>query len=164
METFSAAYLLNFLLPLLIAGSATAQETPAPELAAPADRRKVVDGIDVMYGMVPAARAVPAHKQNPGGERTHNGNPSGGDDYHLDVALFDAATRARITDAKVVATVRQLGTAGKRKTLDAEAFNGAVSYGNYFTLRGTGPFRILIEATVPGRKTPVEAEFEYNTH
>lgn len=163
METLSAAYLLNFLLPLLIAGAATAQETPPPEPAAQLERRKVVDGIELLYGMVPAARAVPAHRQNPGGERTHGRNPSGADDYHLDVALFDAATGARIPDAKVVATVRELNTAGKRKKLDAEAFGGAVSYGNYFTLRGEGPFRIVVEATVPGRKKPVEAEFEYRT-
>jgi hypothetical protein len=166
MDGLLATYLLQFLLPLwLVTGPAPAraQEPAFAEAPVPAERRKVVDGIDVVYGIVPAARAVPAHRQNPGGERSHGGTPSGEDVYHLDVALFDAATRVRIANAKVRATVREIGAAGKRKSLDAEAFDKAVSYGNYFTLRGQGPFRIVVEAQLPGRKKAVEAEFEYRT-
>lgn len=165
MDGLFATYLLQVMLPLwLVAapGPARAQE-PAAEAAIPTERHKIVDGIDIVYGVVPAARAVPAHKQNPGGERAHGGPPSGNDVYHLDVALFDAASRARISNAKLRATVRELNTAGKRKPLDAEAFGNAVSYGNYFALHGEGPFRILVQAQVPGRKDAVEAEFEYRT-
>lgn len=166
MDGLTATYLLQVLMPLWLVtapGPVRARYTVPTEAAVPAERRKVVDGIDIVYGIVPAARAVPAHKQNPGGERAHGGTPSGRDVYHLDVALFDAASRARITDAKVRATVRELNTAGKRKTLDAEAFGGAVSYGNYFTLKGEGPFRIIVEVRLPGRKKAVEAQFEYST-
>lgn len=159
MNSLSASQFLHFLLPLwLAAGSpaATAQET-----AQVAERHKVVAGIEFRYGIVPASRAVPAHKQNPGGERAHGGTPSGDNSQHLDVALFDAASGARIIDAKVWATVRELNTAGKRKQLDAETFGDALSYGNYFNLHGEGPFRIVVEVRLPGRKEPVEAEFEY---
>lgn len=161
MDALSASYLVNFLLPiwLVSASPASAQETtdgPPPA----AEHARVVDGIEIQYGVVPSARAVPAHKQNPGGERAHGGTPSL-DAYHLDVALFDAATKQRITKAKVWGTVRELNTAGKRKRLDAEAFGNAVSYGNYFSIKGEGPFRIVIEVEVPGRKAPVQAEFDY---
>ncbi len=161
MDALSASYLLNFLLPiwLVTATPASAQETTEAPSAAP-ERARVVDGVEIQYGVVPAARAVPAHRQNPGGERAHGGTPSL-DAYHLDVALFDAATKQRITQAKVWATVRELNTAGKRKRLDAEAFGNAVSYGNYFAIKGEGPFRIVVEAEVPGRKAPVQAEFDY---
>lgn len=166
MDGLSATYLLQFLLPLwLAAGPAPVraqQELALPEPAAQAERHKVVDGIDVVFGIVPAARAVPAHQQNPGSERAHGGTP-GRDAYHVDITLFDAASRTRIADAKVWATVRELNTAGKRKALDAEAFANAVSYGNYFSMHGDGPFRILVEARLPGRRTAVEAEFEYRT-
>lgn len=166
MDGLTATYLLQFLLPLWLVsapGPARAQDTVPAEAAVPAERRKVVDGIDIVYGIVPAERAVPAHKQTAGGERAHGGTPSGRDVYHLDVALFDAASRARISNAKVRATVRELNTAGKRKKLDAETFGSAVSYGNYFTLKGEGPFRIVVDVRLPGRKKAVEAEFEYRT-
>lgn len=162
MDALSASYLLNFILPLWLV-TATPQATAQEESVGPpaaSERVKVVDGVEVQFGVVPAARAVPAHKQNPGGERVHGGTPSL-DAYHVDVALFDAATRTRITNAKVWATVRELNTAGKRKRLDAEAFANAVSYGNYFAIRGEGPFRIVVEAEIPGRKASVQAEFDY---
>lgn len=162
MDGLSASYLLNFLLPLWIVTAtppAIAQEESVGPPAA-AERVKVVDGVEIQYGVVPAARAVRAHQQNPGGERAHGGTPSL-DAYHVDVALFDAATRARIPNAKVWTTVRELNTAGKRKQLEAESFGGAVSYGNYFAIKGEGPFRIVVEAEIPGRKAKVQAEFDY---
>lgn len=160
MDIASASYLLNFLLPLWLAATpAKAQESAT---ATPPAAAMVVDGVEIQYGVAPAARAVPAHQQNPGGERAHGGVPSL-DAYHVDIALFDAATRTRIANAKVWATVRELNTAGKRKRLDAEAFGGAVSYGNYFSLKGEGPFKIVVQAEIPGRKTPIEAQFDYRT-
>lgn len=161
MDGQSASYLLNFLLPLWLVAAmpaAAQEESVGPPTAS--ERAKVVGGVEVQYGIVPAARAVPAHQQNPGGERAHGGTPSL-DAYHVDVALFDAATRTRITDAKVWVTVRELNTAGKRKRLDAEAFGGAVSYGNYFAIKGEGPFVIVVDAELPGRKTPIQAQFDY---
>jgi len=161
MDALSASYLLNFLLPLWVVTATPASAQQAPDGPPPAaERSQVVDGIEIQYGVVPAARAFPAHKQNPGGERAHGGTPSL-DDHHVDVALFDAATKERIVKARVWATVRELSTAGKRKRLDAEAFNGAVSYGNYFSIKGQGPFKIVIKAEIPGRENPVEAQFDY---
>lgn len=161
MDGLTASYLLNFVLPLWLVTASPAiaqEETVGPPAAA--ERVKVVDGVEVRYGVVPAARAVRAHQQNPGGERAHGGTPSL-DAYHVDVTLFDAASRARIPTAKVWATVRELNTAGKRKRLEAESFGGAVSYGNYFAIKGEGPFRIVVEAEIPGRKEPIQAEFDY---
>lgn len=162
MDALSASYMLHFLLPLWLATAAPAATAQEEAVGPPraSERAKVADGIEIQYGVVPAARAVPAHQQNPGGKRAHGGTPSL-DAYHLDVALFDAATRARIADAKVWATVRELNTAGKRKRLDAEAFGGAVSYGNYFSIKGDGPFQIVVEAEIPGRKGAVQAQFDY---
>ena len=159
MDGLFATYLLQVMLPLwLVAapGPARGQEAAKPPVQA--ERQKIVDGVNIVFGIVPAARAVPAHQQNPGGERAHGGMP-GRDAYHVDIALFDAAGGARIADAKVWATVRELNTAGKRKRLEAETFGNAVSYGNYFSLHGEGPFRVAVEARLPGRNKAVEAEF-----
>lgn len=157
----SASYLLNYLLPIWLAATpAAAQEG---EATAPPGQAQVVDGVEIQYGVVPAARAAQAHRQKGAGKHPHPGAPSGADQYHVDVALFDAATRARITDAKVWATVRELNTAGKRKRLEPETFGDALSFGNYFRIRGEGPFRIVVEVALPGRKTPIEAQFDYRT-
>lgn len=153
MNISYAAYPLRLaFLILFAAGQAAAQE---------AERHKVVDGVDIQYGVLSAAAVARAHPQNHPEGRMHGGPPAGKDSYHLEVALFDGAGGKRIADAEVWATVREVGLAGKRKKLDSEHIEDAVSFGNYFTMRGDGPFRIVVEVKLPGRAKPVEAQFDY---
>lgn len=127
--------------------------------AADRNQHKRVGGIDVYYGIMPAAIAGEHPAPHPE-KSMHRGAPSGKDRYHLVVALVGADGQ-RINDAKVEATVGELGMAGRRVTLEAMPVADAMSYGNYVTLKGRGPYRIAIEAHLPGRERPVEALFDY---
>ena len=131
----------------------------AAVLAAAAGHRVTVAGVEVYYGMVPAqlaARHPLSHE-----ERTmHGGVRSGKDAYHLLVALFDA-NGERINAAELQANVAELGMAGTTRKLEAMNIDGTVSYGGYFVLSGEGPYRITIEARLPGSARPLEAVFDY---
>lgn len=127
--------------------------------AADSGQHKRVGGIDVYYGVMPAAIAGEHPAPHPE-QSMHRGVPAGKDSYHLVVALFDADGR-RITDAKVSASVGEPGMAGRRVTLEAMPIADAMSYGNYVTLKGRGPYRIAVEVRLPGRERPLEALFDY---
>lgn len=141
-----------FLLAIALAASGAA-------VAADIARHRAVGGIDIYYGVVPAQIAgkhPPSHE-----ERTmHGGVPVKKDEYHLLVSLFDASGK-RITDAQVWATVGELGMAGTRKKLGPMRIDDTTTFGNYFVLRGSEPYRIAVEVQVPGAGKPIEALFEY---
>ena len=118
-----------------------------------------VEGVEIYYGLLPAqvvGKHPPTHE-----ERTmHGGVSARKNAHHLVVALFDQAGE-RITGAQVQATVAELGMAGTRKRLEAMKIDDTTTYGGYFVLSGDGPYRIAIEARLPGAARPVEALFEY---
>lgn len=131
----------------------------ASVLAAGAGQRATVAGVDIYYGIVPAQLAAKHPLSHE--ERTMHGGVRGAKDaYHLLVALFDADGK-RITAAEVSANVAELGLAGTTQRLEAMQIDGTVSYGGYFLLSGDGPYRITVEARVPGSASPVEAVFDY---
>ncbi|MBI2308530.1 MAG: hypothetical protein HYU78_14670 [Rhodocyclales bacterium] len=123
--------------------------------AAETGQHQRVGGIDVYYGIMPAAIAG-AHEE----KSMHGGARTGKDRYHLVVALF-AADGQRITEAEVRASVGELGMASKRVALEPMPVAGAMSFGNYVALKGRGPFRIAIEILLPGQERPLEALFNY---
>ncbi|NMG32572.1 hypothetical protein GO615_27140 [Aromatoleum evansii] len=135
---------------LLFVGAAFAAET---------GRHLRVDDVDVYYGILPAQVAGkhdPAHE-----ERTMHGRvPRGSKDSHLIVALF-GKDGVRITDAEVSATVAELGMSGARKTLEPMRIEDTISFGNYFAIYGSGPYRITLEIRLPGARRSTEAVFEY---
>ena len=145
--------LLAFLVPAL------ALFLSAAANAADGNQHRRVDGIDVYYGLMPAAIAG-AHPAPHEEKKMHRGAPAGKNSYHLVVALFDTDGR-RISDAKVAASVGEPGLAGRRVTLEAMPIADAMSFGNYVELKGRGPFRIAVEIRLPGRERPVEAAFDY---
>ncbi|MDZ4141561.1 MAG: hypothetical protein U1C48_06085 [Methylotenera sp.] len=121
-----------------------------------------VKGINIYYGLLPAqiAGKHPAIHE----ERTmHGGVPSGKNEYHLIVALYDASGK-RITDADVAATVGEFGMAGTRKALEPMQIGETTSFGNYFLLRGSELYRITIEIHRLGKQKPetIEALFDYH--
>lgn len=128
-------------------------------LAAEKGHHLVVDGIDVYYGILPA-QVAGKHPTTHEEKTMHGGVPGGKNDYHLLVALFDKQG-ARISDAKVKATVAELGMAGTRKNLEVMRIDKAVSFGNYFALHGEGPYQVSLEIQLPKQSKPVEAVFEY---
>lgn len=119
---------------------------------------QVVDGVSVYFGIVPAelVRGHPADHP----ESTMHGGPAIGDN-HMVVALFDDKTRQRLTNVVVIARVTGDAKLDLRKPLEPMTMAGAASYGNYFNMTGTGPYRIEIEIAIPGKAKPVRATFTW---
>ncbi len=117
-------------------------------------------GIDVYYGLAPAKAAAKHPRQHTEGAM-HGGAPRGRGSYHLTITLKDPASGKYIEDARVAATVRELNTAGKRKKLEPMRIDGTMTYGNYFVMKGEGPYRIDVSITPAGATKPIEASFEH---
>lgn len=125
-----------------------------------AGRMLVADGIEVHYGFIPAAitRRHPAgHPERP----MHGGTAGTAEEEHLVVALFDAATKQRIENAEVKATVGPAGPHAQAKPLEPMRIADTASYGNYFAPPATGRYRIDLQIRVPGRVQAVSARFVY---
>ena len=123
--------------------------------AAETGPHKVIDGVDVYYGVLPAAMVL-EHLEE------HSGAPSSESSHQLVVALFDAQTKARIGEAQVRARVEQPGHLEvSEKKLEAMAIAGTITYGNYFEMSGKGPFLITVRLRTPSLPQEVEVIFEY---
>jgi cytochrome c5 len=127
---------------------ASLKNAPA-DAAPPRDPHvKVVDGMEIRIGVVPAEAAnVEPH-------------PSGKGYYHLNVSLRDAQTQTEIHDAKVEARVAS-PLSGETKTLNPLAANNAVSYGNFFRVRGGESYSIALQIRRPNTSRPSETSFEF---
>lgn len=122
---------------------------------------RTVGGYTIYLGVVPAAIVQGHHPPEHPEHRMHGGVPRGRDQHHVMVAVFDTASGARIDDALVTATVGVPGLAPVRKRLEPMAIAGAMSYGNYFALSPTGPYRIELHIGRPGAVRPIVATFTY---
>lgn len=120
---------------------------------------KTVQGLTVDIGVIPA-EIVKGHPKEHPEATAHGGPPSGQYEYHLVVAIFDATTGARITDAKVEARVSSLGLVGPQKTLEQMAIASTITYGNYFDLPEKGPYTIDIEIERPAGRVSMEFVYE----
>lgn len=131
-------------------------------LAADTSQHKVVDGVAIYIGVLPA-EMVKGHPRTPPEGVMHGGVPAGKNRYHLVVALFDEASGKRISGAGIKARVSEFGLPGQEKKLDPMVIAGNVTYGNYFAMPNPGPYRIHLEirhARIHSVGT-IEAEFEY---
>lgn len=125
--------------------------------AEPGQYRKV-DGLALYLGVLPA-ELVRGHGSKD--EAMHGATPRGKHLYHIVVAVFDAASGQRVTDAEVTARVSGLGLAGREKPLQKMEIADTVSFGNYFDLSGGGgPYRIDVRVRRPGAKV-VSTDFQY---
>lgn len=132
--------------------------SPAAVAQAAGDDR-AVDGYAIYLGVVPAAIAqghAPGHPER----NMHGGAPRGRGQHHVMVAVFDAASGARIEDAVVTAKVGEPGLAPVQKRLEPMAIAGAMSYGNYFALSPPGPYRIELRVVRAGA-APIVTTFTY---
>jgi hypothetical protein len=121
---------------------------------------KVVDGVTIYVGIVPAEIVRGHPKEHPEGAM-HGGVPLGAEQYHVMVALFDAKTGQRITDADVKASVAGVGMTGSPVTLEPMKIADTITYGNYFNMSGYGPFRIVLQIKRPDVARVIEARFEH---
>jgi hypothetical protein len=80
------------------------------------------------------------------------------------VALFDAKTFERITDADVTATVEGMGHIGRTtKKLERMEIAEAPTFGGYFAFEGRDNFTIPLEIKTPRRTSPTIIESTYET-
>ena len=141
--------------PRIAAGAAVAFLLAAGAPASAQEPQRVaVGGLDVYWGILPAAMVL-------GHEAEHGGSKAARGAHHLVVALFSAATGARVTDAEVEARVEPLGLAAESKQLEPMTINRTVTFGNYFSMPGTGPYRITVRIRPEGSEDWVETGFEY---
>lgn len=133
----------------------------APVSAAADDQNyQLVDGIAVYLGIVPAEVILghsPAHAES----EMHGGVPRGRHRDHLVIALFEGASGQRISDARVTATVAEIGLAGETKSLDPMQIAGTTTYGNYFEMASRGVYRVRVQIRRPGNVGVVKAEFTH---
>lgn len=125
-----------------------------------AENYKVVDGVAIYFGVMPAEMIL-GHPQEHPEREMHGGVPAGKHRDHLVIALFDNATGKRITDAQVTATVGEIGLAGETKKLGPMKIAGTVTYGNYFDMPNREIYRIRVQIRLPGAPRVIEAEFTH---
>lgn len=133
----------------LLMGIANAQAThPAKDTS---------QGVVFHFGVVPA-EIVQAHpSEHP--ERGMHGGASKGQ-KHVVLALFDAGTEERISQADVQATLTLMGGSGVTKRLQPMTVGDQPSFGGFFSMVPRGIYRIRFEVKRAGRSAAV-AEFEY---
>ena len=147
------------LLRVTIAGIAALFLTSA--FAADSSQHKVVNGVAIYLGVIPAEMILGHPKPHTEAEM-HGGVPAGQHQQHVEVALFDNASGKRISGAKVSARVYEIGLTGTQKKLEPMLIAGTISYGNYFNMSATNnPYRILVLIELPGVAGVIEAQFEY---
>jgi len=116
----------------------------------------------VIYLVVIPAAIVRGHPPEHTGRGLHGGVPAGRYVHHLLVALFDAATGARITDVEVTAAVHGLShPPGNRIELGPMTVAGASAYGGFATLPARDDYQIEVEVRRPGAPAPTRAVFHH---
>jgi hypothetical protein len=120
----------------------------------------VVDNVTIYYAVLPAEmlRSFP-----PGSDEAqmHGGVPSGRHVHHVQIALFDATTGARITGASVTVVVAEIGLGGVERDLEPFQIGDAETYGGYFDLQTRDLYQIRVRATLPDGGRVIEHTFEF---
>ncbi|WP_447954012.1 hypothetical protein [Sphingopyxis chilensis] len=128
-------------------------------LAAPASQAGVtkgpqtVNGLTIHLGIVPAAVA-----------RGHGGVPDRSmHNVHMVVAVFNALTGARITNATVVVHIIEPGGKQWSVPLEPMTVNGTLTYDGYATFVKASDYWIGVQVQRPPhtRQHPVTAHFTY---
>jgi hypothetical protein len=120
--------------------------------------RQVVDGVAIYFGILPG-ELVRGHPPGHPESGMHGGVPVG--DNHLTIALFNDKTGVRITRAKVSATITGPDRFKLTKKLEPMTIAGSATYGNYFSMPGPGPYRIVLHIQAPDARQGIEAVFAW---
>ena len=131
-----------------------------PATADTASDHKIVSNVAIYLGLIPA-EMIRGHPPRATESTMHGGSPAGQGQYHVTIALFDATTGKRITGADVRARVAEIGLSGEEKKLEPMDIAGTETYGNYFPMVGSGPFRINVTVRITGQRGEIKAAFEH---
>jgi hypothetical protein len=122
---------------------------------------KTSGGLTAYIGMMPA-EIVKGHPSAHPEQTMHGGAPQGRHEYHLVVAIFEAADGARISDATVTARISGLGLSGPQEKLGPMNIANTVTYGDFFDLRGPDLYTIRLTIQRPGSRQPTVMDFKYD--
>jgi len=122
-------------------------------------RYQVKDGVAVYLGFIPA-EMTEGHTANP----MHGGVPAGTYRYHIAAAIFNDKTGVRIKAAEIEIKIHNReGISLKTvKKLENMQMNGKHLYGNYFSLKSSGPYQINVSIKVGNRKKIINLVFYYD--
>lgn len=120
---------------------------------ASAQARQERDGVQLYWGLVPAAVVSQRHAL----EEMHGAIPKdGGQNHHLVIALF-RRDGSRIADAVVRAQLSEVGIVDSApKYLTPMAIDGQASYGQVFSTIKEGPYRFRAWVKLPDRSAEIE--------
>jgi len=136
----------------------TAPRGSAPRAVAGQDVA-VVGDTTVYFGVI-AGDTIRTHpREYP--QKTYGVPPATPAQYYVTVAVFDSGTGQRVDDAVVRARVATTSSSGPEKTLHSVTIADSRSYGDYFAMGGTGPYKISVNVKRPGSSDTVQAQFEY---
>lgn len=124
-----------------------------------AEMVRTVGGLAIYLGVVPA-EMLQGHPGEHPEKKMHRGASDLRRQRHVLIAVFDAATGARIEDAVVTAKVGEPGLAKVEKRLEAMPIGGAASYGNFFSMRA-GTYEIDVRVLVASTGKLVDTRFTY---
>lgn len=130
-------------------------------LAADTGQTKTVGGLTVYIGVMPA-EIVKGHPLAHPEAQMHGGAPTGSHEYHVVAAVFDTASGARITDARVSGRVAGIALAGSWKVLEAMTIASAGTYGNYFDLSDTGALTISLRIERAGAVVGMDFPYRHS--
>ncbi len=125
-----------------------------------ANQKEVVQGMAFYLGIVPS-ELVRGDPSGHGERDMHGGAPAPGQ-FYVRVAIFDAASGKRITDARVTARVESRGVSGKDRALEPMLIVDALAYGNFFAIPAKGPFAVVLHVSRPGLLRPVQVRFAHS--
>lgn len=122
---------------------------------------QTVSGVRIDIGIVPASQAAVESMGSSSARMTREASQNAGLS-HLTVALFDANTGSRITNARVEAGVgANMLDAEPTQWLQSMPINGMMSYGGLFQMTGGGKWHIHLRVYLAGSARPIDAVFGY---
>ena len=128
---------------------------------AAAQESKTSGGLTVYLGFVPA-EIIKGPTPTVSARPMHGGTPHGAHGYHVTVAVFDAATSARVPDASVTARFSGLGLSGSSTKLESMQIAGTTTYGAFVNLPGRDLYTVKLSIDRPGGAQPVTMTFKYD--
>lgn len=112
----------------------------------------------VYFGVMPA-EVVRGHPASHPESQMHGRGHEGPGEKHVVIALFEATSGARITDATVTARVVESAQGARR--LEPMTVAGATTYGNYLPLADTGSQQVRVEIRRPSLEKEAVVTFRY---
>lgn len=132
-----------------------------PAVAASDDRYKVVSGVAVYLGLLPA-EMIKGHPRGHTESTMHRGERGRGPhEYHLVAAVFDEKAGTRIENASVLARVSGLGLAGENIALEPMSIANTITYGGFVNLPDD-IYTIKITVRRPGDAEPIAVDFKFD--